>query len=150
MKKSIVCIGSIWITEDMAGLQVYKRLQDTEHPRTVEVFFGGLSGLNLLPFLEQGGRVVFVDNVKGFAAPGRVVVLDQSQVIASRELRHYGHGAGLPFLLTVLPEVCTGTMPREIFLVGIEEKFTSESVQEAACLSLQIAENGRCCHGKEL
>ena len=147
MKKTIVCVGSVWMKEDLAGQKVYELLQHIAHPRGVEVYQGGLAGLNLLPFLEQGGRVVFVDSVTGYAPSGKVIVLSQQQIIESHCREHYGHGAGLPCLLAVLPRVCTGTLPSEIYLVGIEGECTSRSVQEAARTSLNIAANGTSVHG---
>ena len=150
MKKIIVCVGSVWMEEDLAGQRVFELLQHVLHPGDIQVYQGGLAGLNLLPFLEQGGRVVFVDSVTGHASSSKVIVLNQQQIVQSQCRKHYGHGAGLPYLLAVLPRVCTGIMPREIYLVGIEGQCTPESVQEAARTSLDIAANGTCGHGKEL
>lgn len=111
-------------------------------PDGVEVIAGGLAGLSLLPFLEQGGRIVFVDAVSGFGHPQTIVVLDQQDVIATLEERHYGHSAGLPYLLSVLPLVCEGELPREIFLVGVEGGYDLPLIRKAAEKSLHVAVNG--------
>ena len=37
---------------------------------------------------------------------------------------HFDHGAGLAYLLTVLPKVCDGELPEEIVLVGLEGECT--------------------------
>ena len=52
-------------------LQVFDRLQEMQPlPAGIELIEGGLAGLNLLPLLERGGRVVFVDAVSGFYRTG--------------------------------------------------------------------------------
>ena len=99
-------------------------------------------GLNLLPFLEQGGRVVFVDNVSGFTRPGSLIVLDQEKIIATGT-EHYDHNSSLAYVLSVLPKVCEGDLPEEIVLVGIEGPYTERLVEEAANLSVSIAQNGQ-------
>lgn len=99
-------------------------------------------GLNLLPFLEHGGRIVFVDCVSGFTRAGSLIVLDRDAIIAG-EAGHYGHNAGLAYVLSVLPKVCEGELPEEIVLVGIEGRYTEQLVDEAANLTVSIAQNGQ-------
>lgn len=142
MTRRIICIGNRLVAPDAAGPAVYEHLQGMELPAGVEVIEGGLAGLALLPFLEQGGRVIFVDAVAGFSLPGTVVVLDQQTIIASLDDDHYDHDAGLPYLLSVLPRVCDGELPEEIVLVGVEAEFDAPLIEKAAELSLLIAENG--------
>lgn len=140
MKSSIICIGNRLLAEDSAALMVFDRLQQRSLPDNVSVIEGGLMGLNLLPFLEQGGRVVLVDNVSGFTRPGSLVVLDQKEIIATGT-GHYDHNSGLAYVLSVLPEVCEGDLPDEIVLIGIEGPYTENLVEQAADLSASIAQN---------
>ena len=130
------------MADDAAGPAVYRHLRGMDVPAGIEVFEGGMAGLSLLPLLERGGRIIFVDTVKGFAPPGRVVVLDQQAVIDSLDDDHYDHEAGLPYLLSVLPKVCDGELPEEITLIGVEAEFDAPVIAEAAELSLFIAVNG--------
>jgi hydrogenase maturation protease len=140
--RRIICIGNSLVGQDTAGPAVYEHLQGIELPAGVEVSEGGMSGLSLLPYLEQGGRVIFVDTVSGFAPPGTVVVLDQQAVINTLDEGHYDHNAGLPYLLSVLPRVCEGELPEEIVLVGVEAEFDTSIIKKAAELSLLISVNG--------
>lgn len=139
MNSRVICIGNRLIDGDMAGLAVFDRLQTMDVPLGVEVIEGGLAGLDLLPLLEDVERVVFVDTVHGFADTEHVVLLDQEQIIDCLEEVHYGHEAGLPYLLTVLPRVCEGRMPKKIVLVGLEAQCSTECIIRAAALSLSIA-----------
>lgn len=142
MIRRIICIGNLLHARDAAGPAVYEYLQGMNLPPGVEVIEGAMAGLSLLPFLEQGGRVIFVDTVSGFAPPGTIVVLDQQAVIKTLDEDHYDHNAGLPYLLSVLPRVCEGELPEEIVLVGMEAEFDTSIIKKAAELSLLIAVNG--------
>jgi hydrogenase maturation protease len=142
VKSFIICIGNRLLVEDSAALMVFDRLQQRSLPDNISVIEGGLMGLNLLPFLEHGGRVVFVDNVSGFTRPGSLIVLDQEKIIATGT-EHYDHNSSLAYVLSVLPKVCEGDLPEEIVLVGIEGPCTEKLVEEAANLSVSIAQNGQ-------
>ncbi|EKD89174.1 MAG: Hydrogenase maturation protease [uncultured bacterium] len=142
MKSFIICIGNRLLVEDSAALMVFDRLQQRSLPDNISVIEGGLMGLNLLPFLEQGGRVVFVDNVSGFTRPGSLVVLGQEEIIATGA-GHYDHNSGLAYVLSVLPKVFEGRLPEEIVLVGIEGPYSEKLIEDAANLSVSIAQNGQ-------
>lgn len=143
MKSVIICIGNRFIPEDVAGLQVFDKLQAMQSlPDNVEIVEGGLAGLNLLPFLEQGGRVVFVDTVSGVARVGEVVLLERQEIISTLTETHFDHEAGLAYLLAVLPKVCEGKLPEEIVLIGLEGEGTPQMIQHAADWSVSIAVNG--------
>ncbi len=143
MKGFIICIGNRFMSEDASGLLVYDRLRAAASPPAgVEVIEGGLAGLNLLPLLERGGRVVFVDTVRGFAGPDEIVVLDGRQIKGTKSPAHFDHGAGLPYLLAVLPAVCEGELPEEIFLVGLEGRCSPPTLERAAGFCLALAAHG--------
>jgi hydrogenase maturation protease len=143
MSATIICIGNRFIAEDAAGLQVFDRLVARRPlPAGIELVEGGLAGLNLLPLLEQGGRVIFVDAVKGFTREGEMVLLSHQEIMQSPGHRRFDHGAGLPYLLAVLPKVCDGELPEEIALVGLEGRCDAEIIEQAAEMSLAIAAQG--------
>ena len=73
--KRIICIGNCYTPDDAAGPKVYDRLLQCALPNDIEVIDGGLAGLNLLRFIDNAERVVFVDNVSGFGQPNEIVVL---------------------------------------------------------------------------
>ena len=143
MKGFIICIGNRFVPEDAAGPAVFDKLQEIlPLPPGIEIIDGGMAGLNLLPLLEQGGRVVFVDAVKGFSGPGTIVLLDQKEIVRNLDACHFDHSAGLAYVLTVLPRVCDGDMPEEIVLVGLEGECTPPVIERAAGLSIAIADLG--------
>ncbi len=133
----IICVGNRLLDSDDAGLRVHDRLARAALPPGVELIDGGLRGLDLLPLLGDCRRVVFVDAVAGFAAPGTVVVIPAATLAEEAGETAYGHTGGLGYLLAVLPAVSDGPPP-EITIVGLEQPATNAAVAEAArlCLSL--------------
>ena len=114
---AIICLGNRYGAGDDVGCRVFDRLSSDELPEEMELVDGGLCGLDLLRVMEGRRRVVFVDALAGLADAGTVVVLSREQVAA--HAGGYGRGAGLPYLLRLLPQVCAAPLP-EIALVGTE------------------------------
>lgn len=135
MAARIVCIGNRYAEGDDFGPRVYDALAAL--PQQVEIVDGGLAGLDLLRLLDAGREVVLVDAVEGFAEPGALTLLDGAEVARQAD-GAYGHQAGLPFLLQVLPLAAEHPPPR-IRLVGCEGAASDAAVREAARLSLQLA-----------
>ena len=146
MKNKIICIGNRLIENDRAGLLVYDLLAAQKMPPHTQLIEGGISGLNLLCFLENAGTVVFVDTVAGFTTPGGVVVLNTMQIKSACPEPHYGHDAGIPYVLEVLPGVCDTPLPREIFLVGLEGPVRESAIKHAAKLSLSLIDKCGLAH----
>ncbi len=143
MRATIICIGNRFFAEDAAGPRVFDRLWAMRPlPAGIELVEGGMAGLNLLPLLEQGGRVVFVDAVKGFTREGEIILLGHQEILQAPDSLRFDHGAGLPYLLAVLPKVCDGELPEEIVLVGLEGRCDAVAIEKAAEMSLAIAAHG--------
>jgi hydrogenase maturation protease len=138
----IVGLGNALLPEDSGGPRAVARLRQRPLPRGVDCVEGGTRGLSLLGLLEGVGRVVLVDQVRGFGPPGRVFEVPAARV-AGEARAAGGHEAGLPELLRLLPRVLDGPVP-EVRVVGIEtlrgEPPTDEAVDAAARLALTLAE----------
>lgn len=141
MTARILCIGNRFVGEDDFGPRVYDTLAGMECPVDVEIIDGGLAGLNLLRYLEDGRQVIFVDAVSGFAPIGELTVID-GDTVARQATGSFGHDAGLPFLLHILPAVVDNPPPR-LRLVGCEGRSSNDVVLDAALLSLQLAREDR-------
>lgn len=142
--KRIITVGNRYVPEDAAGPRVCDRLRAQALPSDVEVIDGGLAGLDLLGFVEGAERVVFVDRSVGaspqavFAAPALELELGDSA--------GYDHGAGLGYLLRMLPKLLDGPQP-EVLLVGVEDEPSAPVVEQAATLALQVAVEGLAARG---
>jgi hydrogenase maturation protease len=143
MKATIICIGNRFVAKDAAGMAVFDILQAMQPlPAQVDLVEGGIAGLNLLPHLEQGGRVVFVDAVRGFAAEGEIVLFTHQEILQAKAPLHHDHGAGLAYVLAVLPKVCDGELPEEIVLLGLEGRCAVQTAEKAAEMAVVIATEG--------
>ena len=142
--KRIICIGNRHRPEDLAGPAVCDLIQRGPIPEDVEVVDGGLASLNLLRYLDGAERIVFVDQVEGFARPGQVVILD-AQDAAAGAADSYDHAGGLPYLLRLLPAVREAPLP-QIVIVGIERQADGKALDSAAALALELA-MGDCAGG---
>lgn len=141
---AVICIGNRYAAQDRLGCAVYEQLSGgalamEAGAAGIAVIDGGLCGLNLLREIEGRRRVVFVDAVAGFAPAGEIVVLDRQQAAACAGA--FGHAAGLPYLLDVLPQVCDGPLP-EIALVGAAGELDEAALQSLARRSLEMARDG--------
>ncbi len=130
---AIICLGNRFVPGDDLGCRVFDHLANAPLPADVELIDGGLCGLDLLYLMEGKRRVVFADAVAGMAAHDEIVVLDRAGVAAYAA--NYGHGAGLPYLLHLLPEVCRAPLP-EIALVGAECRPEASAADETTVRAL--------------
>jgi hydrogenase maturation protease len=132
----IIGIGNRLAAGDMAGLLVIDRLKDLPLPNDVQVVEGGLGGPNLLRFVEDAQRVVFVDSLKGVTAgSGGVMVLGADEMAANAG-NGFGHADGFAYLLGALPYLRKETFP-DLFLVGIEGA-TRRRLDTAAQIALAL------------
>lgn len=136
---AIICLGNRYVPGDDVGCRVYDHLAGSALPPEVEIIDGGLCGLDLLRPVEGKRRVVFADAVAGLAEPGEIVVLSREQVAGYAG--RYGHGAGLPYLLQLLPQVCQPPLP-EIALVGAEGVVDEDTIRILAERCMEIAIHG--------
>lgn len=134
----IVCVGNRLVVEDSAGPRVFDRLAREALPDGVELFDGGLAGLDLLVLFEGADHVVLVDRVVGVGRTGEVVVIERAEAAATA-LPRCDHAGGLGYLLRCLPAVCRGAVPR-LTLVGVEAGEPDDRVvEQAASCALSLA-----------
>ena len=134
--KRIICIGNRYLPEDAAGYLVYQHLIQRKLPKEVEVFDGGLAGLDLLRWVENMERVAFVDTISGFGAESEILLLKKEEISVLAG-KNFDHASGLPYLLRVLPDTCDGQIP-EVSLIGIEGIPDCDTVKKAALLALKV------------
>ena len=75
-RSRIICVGNRYCDRDAVGPRVHDALRSRRLPAGVDLVDGGLGGLRLLGLVEGMGRIVFVDALEGFAAPGEVTFGD--------------------------------------------------------------------------
>jgi hydrogenase maturation protease len=133
-RRRIICVGNRLVPSDDTGPRVYDRLAAGPLPEGIEIVDGGLQGLDLFPLVEETERVVFVDTLAGWGAPGEVVALSGEDFLEPSDAS-YGHGNGLAYLLKALPVLLEDGGP-EIVLLGAEGPASEETVEKIARRSL--------------
>lgn len=139
--RRIICIGQRYRADDDVGPRVFDLLSARALPAGVECIDGGLVGLGLLARVEHCERVVFVDSVAGFAAPGELVVLDGEDRSLWQEV--YGHDAGLGYLLAAISALRAtepSTLGAALWVVGVEGPADEAAIVRAARRALELAQ----------
>jgi len=129
----IICIGNRYVESDALGARVFDILSRRELPADVELFDGGLAGLNLLPLMDDCERVVFVDAIAG--DDDGVQILDADEVAGASV---YGHAGGLGYLLGA-HRALGGRTGVGLWVVGTGATESALAVAEAA-LSIALGE----------
>lgn len=139
-RRLLLCLGNRQVADDDAGPRVFDLLRARPElvGDDVELIDGGLAGLDLIGQVDGAERVIFIDHVEGFGAPGEVLTLSAEQVCAQAEpTPRHDHAGGLPFLLRCLPVACD--QPPELLVVGLEGVgVTQEAVDRAARLGAAL------------
>ncbi len=133
----IICVGNRFAPGDDAGPRVFDLLASRDVPAGVDIVEGGLIGLGLLPLVEGVRRVVFVDQVAGFGAPGEVVVIGEAELLAD-PAPMFGHADGLAYLAHAIAALHGPGDRPEMALVGIESPADEAAIRHAAACALAI------------
>ncbi|QID17464.1 hydrogenase maturation protease [Nitrogeniibacter mangrovi] len=97
----IVCVGNALHGDDGLGEAVWERLSATALPAHVRLHHAPFMGPAAVSCFEHCARVIVVDALSGFGAPGSVHSLRGDDVAAESSV--LGHGAGLGQWLAQLP-----------------------------------------------
>jgi hydrogenase maturation protease len=121
---AVLGLGNVIQGDEALGGQVVALLQrdpdllaSLADPAAVELIDGGTVGLGLIPYLVDLDGLVVVDVVEAAAAPGTIVDLDGSDVLAHETVMGV-HDLGAEELLGAL--VFMGRLPRRVRVVGIQ------------------------------
>ena len=136
---AIICLGNRYAAGDDVGWRTFEHLRNFPLPADIDLYDGGLGGLDLLRLVEGRRRVVFADTLAEPPSPDTVRVLGQAEIAAWAD--GYGHSAGLPYLLHMLPQVCPHPWP-EIALVGAASPVRPTTVRSVAERCMEIARHG--------
>jgi hydrogenase maturation protease len=77
---AIIGIGSLLFSDQGLGMHVIKNLMQQKLPKQVEIVEGGPSGLNLIPWMDERRKVIFVSAFPSGNAPGTIYRLQPSEL----------------------------------------------------------------------
>ena len=72
----VLGLGNVLLSDEGFGVHVVRRLRECELPEDVRVVEGGVSGFNLLGYLEGVRRLILVDVMIHSSPPGQLVLLE--------------------------------------------------------------------------
>lgn len=115
----VIGLGNPLMADDGLGLAAVARLQEAwQLPEGVEVVDGGTWGMNLLPVIEDAGRVLLVDAITTGARPGTLHLLERARIPRYLATKISPHQVDLRDVLA-LAEL-RGTLPAQTVAIGLE------------------------------
>jgi len=115
----VIGLGNPLMTDDGAGLAALAALDKAwSLAGDVELVDGGTWGMNLLPLIEDAGRLLFLDAVHVNARPGTVVEMEREALPKFFALKLSPHQIDLKEVLAVAQ--LRGTLPDDTVAIGIE------------------------------
>jgi hydrogenase maturation protease len=105
--------------DDGLGLAALERLAaERVVPVEVHLVDGGTWGLQLLPHIEDAGRLLLLDAIEAGARPGELVILERETIPRFFAHKFSPHEVGLREVLA-LAEL-RGRLPRELVAIGVQ------------------------------
>ena len=115
----VIGLGNPLMGDDGLGLAALAQLRDAwELPAEVELVDGGTWGMNLLPVIEDAGRVLLIDAINGDAAPGAEVVVPRYRLPRYLATKISPHQVDMADVLA-LAEL-RGTLPEHTTAIGLQ------------------------------
>ena len=71
-KVSIIGVGNILLGDEGFGIHVIQRMAKLELPSHIIIIDGGTGGIDLMSYLEQADRVIFIDVIMTQSPPGTI------------------------------------------------------------------------------
>lgn len=120
----IICFGNDLHGDDGFGLAVYLQLNHQlsrcQFSFEVQLYNGGIAGLNALSLFENCDQVYLVDAQESMGNVGRLNWYPNGQLPYFGKINHDGHGVGLPFLLRAVELLVIPTPSISLLTVDIE------------------------------
>lgn len=136
MNVLVLGIGNLLLQDEGAGVAALEEFgRKYEVPEGVELLDGGTSGIELLQHIQGRDRLIILDVVKMGKPAGTVVRMEGEAVPALFRKKISPHQLGLSDLLATAQ--LTGSMPRDVVLVGIEPK----SLETGLTVSDEVGRN---------
>ena len=115
----LIGLGNPLMGDDGLGLAALAQLREQwEVPADVELVDGGTWGMNLLPVIEDAGRVLLLDAINAGTAPGTVIVIPRQRLPHYLAMKISPHQVDMADVLALA--VLRGTLPDDTVAVGLQ------------------------------
>jgi hydrogenase maturation protease len=121
----VVGVGNTILSDDGVGVHAARLLQhDPRVPVGVTILDGGTLGLELMPYVSDASRVLFLDAVNSGTAPGTPIRMTGSELLGTSSGLSV-HQLGVADLLAALALI--STVPQDIVVLGVQPANTDWS-----------------------
>jgi hydrogenase maturation protease len=115
----VLGLGNPLMGDDGVGLAALERLREGwDLPPDIELVDGGTWGMNLLPIIEDAGRVLLMDAIDVGAAPGTPITIERARLPRYLATKISPHQVDLRDVLA-LAEL-RGTLPADTVAIGLQ------------------------------
>jgi len=114
----VVGVGNTILSDDGAGVHAARLLQaDPRVPAGVTILDGGTLGLELVPYVSDASRVLFLDAVNSGEAPGTLTRMTGKELLATSGGWSV-HQLGVADLIAALS--LASAEPQDIVVLGVQ------------------------------
>ena len=114
----VMGVGNTILSDDGVGVHAARLLEhDPRVPAGVSILDGGTIGLELMPYVSDASRVLFLDAVNSGEAPGTLTRMTGKDLLATSSGLSV-HQLGVADLIAALSLV--STRPQEIVVLGVQ------------------------------
>jgi hydrogenase maturation protease len=133
----VIGLGNPLMGDDGLGLAALARLTDQwSLPADVELVDGGTWGMNLLPVIEDAGRVILMDAINTGAPPGTPQYLSREQLPRYLATKISPHQVDLHDVLA-LAEL-RGTLPDDTVAIGAQPERVEMIAELTPAVAAQV------------
>jgi hydrogenase maturation protease len=129
---TVLGLGNPIMADDGLGLAALARLRDAWDVDGVELVDGGTWGMNLLPIIEDAGRLLFLDAIRLGDPPGTLHELERDQLPRYLSHKLSTHQIDLKEILALAE--FRGRLPEATIALGVEPA----QVEMSTLLSPQV------------
>jgi len=135
-KVSLIGLGNILLMDEGVGVHAIEALRKNfDFPEDVLLLDGGTLGLDLLPYVEEMEKIIFVDAVNLQKEPGTIAIIEDEDIPSFLKPALSFHQVGLADLL--FAATFMGKKPPRIALIGMQPA----KIETGLTLSQAITEN---------
>jgi hydrogenase maturation protease len=118
----VVGVGNTILSDDGVGVHAARLLQDDPRvPAEVTILDGGTLGLELVPYVSDASRVLFLDALNSGEAPGTFARMTGSDLLGASSGWSV-HQLGVADLIAAL--ALMSTRPQDIVVLGVQPAYT--------------------------
>ncbi|MCP3900006.1 MAG: hydrogenase maturation protease [Desulfobacteraceae bacterium] len=115
----VICCGNPLRGDDGIGLEVFRLLKKEHLPSHVEIFDGGILGINLLSLFQGCQKIILVDSVLMDKAPGHIQWFTMGDLLKTGNSRISNHEINPAQLMTLWHQLYGDSAVLNILLLGI-------------------------------